>query len=166
MFFSIGAHPGFNFPLLDGESFTDYHLSFNGSERLETSVLEGPYLSNKKQLIAENTTELPLTYDLFKNDALIFEHMNTNEISIRSHKHNKFVKVEFDGFPFVGVWTPGDNAPFLCIEPWYGIADEVNPAKDFKDKREFNLYKRMKHLYVVTASQSDTTYPLLQKIFK
>ena len=28
-----------------------------------------------------------------------------------------------------------DNAPFLCIEPWYGIADEVNPAKDFKDKR-------------------------------
>ena len=33
--------------------------------------------------------------------------MNTNEISIRSHKHNKFVKVEFDGFPFVGVWTPG-----------------------------------------------------------
>ena len=135
MFFSIGAHPGFNFPLLDGESFTDYHLSFNGSERLETSVLEGPYLSNKKQLIAENTTELPLTYDLFKNDALIFEHMNTNEISIRSHKHNKFVKVEFDGFPFVGVWTPGDNAPFLCIEPWYGIADEVNPAKDFKDKK-------------------------------
>ena len=50
---------------------------------------------------------MPLTYDLFKNDALIFEHMNTNEISIRSHKHNKFVKVEFDGFPFVGVWTPG-----------------------------------------------------------
>ncbi len=135
MFFSIGAHPGFNFPLLDGESFTDYHLSFNGLERLETSVLEGPYLSNKKQLIAENTTELPLTYDLFKNDALIFEHMNTNEISIRSHKHNKFVKVEFDGFPFVGVWTPGNNAPFLCIEPWYGIADEVNPAKDFKDKK-------------------------------
>ena len=47
MFFSIGAHHGFNFPLLEGESFTDYHLSFNGSERLETSVLEGPYLSNK-----------------------------------------------------------------------------------------------------------------------
>ena len=81
--------------------------------------------------------------------------MNTNEISIRSHKHNKFVKVEFDGSPFVGVWTPGDNAPFLCIEPWYGIADEINPAKDFKDKREFNRYKRMKHLHVVIASQSD-----------
>ena len=56
-----------------------------------------------------------------------------------------------------------DNAPFLCIEPWYGIADEVNPAKDFKNKREFNLYKRMKHLHVVTASQSDNFYPLLQK---
>ncbi|MED0985586.1 aldose 1-epimerase family protein [Bacillus paramycoides] len=135
MFFSIGAHPGFNCPLLAGESFADYHLSFNGSERLETSILEGPFLSNEKELIAENTKELPLTYDLFKNDALIFENMNTNEISIRSHKHNKFVKVAFDGFLFVGVWTPGDNAPFLCIEPWYGIADEIKQAKDFKEKK-------------------------------
>ena len=73
MFFSIGAHPGFNFPLLEDESFTDYHLSFNGSERLETSVLEGPYLSNKKQLIAESTNKLPLTYDLFKTMRLFLK---------------------------------------------------------------------------------------------
>ncbi|MBO1624527.1 aldose 1-epimerase family protein [Bacillus arachidis] len=135
MLFSIGAHPGFNCPLIEGESFTDYHLSFNGSEHLETSVLKGPFLSKEKQLVVENKTELPLTYDLFKNDALIFENMNTNEISIRSHKHNKFVKVAFEGFPFVGVWTSGTDAPFLCIEPWYGIADEVEPAKDFKEKK-------------------------------
>ncbi|CAI8728718.1 LACX protein [Bacillus pseudomycoides] len=135
MFFSIGAHPGFNCPLIEGESFTDYHLSFNGPEHLETNVLKGPFLSKEKQLMVENKTELPLTYDLFKNDALIFENMNTNEISIRSHKHNKFVKVAFEGFPFVGVWTLGNDAPFLCIEPWYGIADEVEPAKDFKEKK-------------------------------
>ncbi|MDM5187913.1 aldose 1-epimerase family protein [Bacillus sp. DX4.1] len=135
MYFSIGAHPGFNCPLLEGEAFTDYHLSFSSLERLETSVLEGPFLSKEKQLIAESTTELPLTYDLFKNDALIFENMNKNEIFIRSHKHDKFVKVAFEGFPFVGVWTPGNDAPFLCIEPWYGIADELEPAKDFKKKK-------------------------------
>lgn len=135
MFFSIGAHPGFNCPLVEGESFTDYHLSFNGLEHLETSILKGPFLSKEKQLIVENKAELPLTYDLFKNDALIFENMNTNEIAIRSHKHNKFVKVAFEGFPFVGVWTPGNDAPFLCIEPWYGIADEVEPAKAFKEKK-------------------------------
>ncbi|WP_026591796.1 aldose 1-epimerase family protein [Bacillus sp. UNC437CL72CviS29] len=135
MLFSIGAHPGFNCPLIEGESFTDYHLSFNRPEHLETSVLKGPFLSKEKQLVVENKTELPLTYDLFKNDALIFENMNTNEISIRSHKHNKFVKVAFEGFPFVGVWTSGNDAPFLCIEPWYGIADEVEPAKDFKEKK-------------------------------
>ncbi|KEK24744.1 aldose 1-epimerase family protein [Bacillus gaemokensis] len=135
MFFSIGAHPGFNCPLVEGESFTDYYLAFNGSEYLETSVLEGPFLSKEKQLIADSTTELPLTYDLFKNDALIFENMNTNEISIRSHKHNRFVKVTFEGFPFVGVWTPENDAPFLCIEPWYGIADEITPAKEFKEKK-------------------------------
>ncbi|MEH7457969.1 aldose 1-epimerase family protein [Bacillus sp. JJ1127] len=135
MFFSIGAHPGFNCPLVEGGSFTDYHLSFHGPEHLETSILEGAFLSKEKRLIAKNTTELPLTYDLFKNDALIFENMNTSEISIRSHKHNKFVKVAFEGFPFVGVWTQSNDAPFLCIEPWYGIADELEPAKDFKEKK-------------------------------
>ncbi|HDR7211918.1 TPA: aldose 1-epimerase family protein [Bacillus cytotoxicus] len=135
MFFSIGAHPGFNCPLVESTSFTDYYLAFRGPEYLETSILEGPFLSKEKQLIVDHASELPLTYDLFKNDALIFENMNTNEIAIRSHKHNKFVKVTFTSFPFVGVWTPGNNAPFLCIEPWYGIADEVNRAKDFKEKK-------------------------------
>lgn len=135
MYFSIGGHPGFNCPLREGESFTDYYLSFSEKETLETSVLEGPFLSDKRLVIAEDATELPLTYDLFKNDALIFEHMKEQEIAIRSRNHNKFVKVSFKGFPFVGVWTPGEDAPFLCIEPWYGIADEVNPAKDIKEKK-------------------------------
>lgn len=135
MYFSIGGHPGFNCPLREGETFTDYYLSFSEQETLETSILEGPFLSDKKVVIAEETTELPLTYDLFKNDALIFEHMKKQEMTIRSHNHNKFVKFSFEGFPFVGVWTPGEGAPFLCIEPWYGIADEVNPAKDITEKK-------------------------------
>ncbi|PHA03540.1 LACX protein [Bacillus pseudomycoides] len=141
MYFSIGGHPGFNCPLLPNESFTDYYLSFSAPEHLETSVLEGPFLSKNKLIVAEKTTELPLTYDLFKNDALIFENMNKNEIAIRSHKHNKFIKVAFEKFPFVGVWTPGNDAPFLCIEPWYGIADEVEPAKDFKEKKGIQMLK-------------------------
>ncbi|MGF9966619.1 aldose 1-epimerase family protein [Bacillus rhizoplanae] len=141
MYFSIGGHPGFNCPLLPNESFTDYYLSFSTPEHLETSVLEGPFLSKNKLLVVERTTELPLTYDLFKNDALIFENMNKNEIAIRSHKHNKFIKVSFEGFPFVGVWTPGNGAPFLCIEPWYGIADEIEPVKDFKEKKGIQILK-------------------------
>ncbi|MCP1123244.1 aldose 1-epimerase family protein [Bacillus sp. 3103sda1] len=141
MYFSIGGHPGFNCPLLSNESFTDYYLSFSTLEHLETSVLEGPFLSKNKLIVAEETTKLPLTYDLFKNDALIFENMNKNEIAIRSHKHNKFIKVAFEGFPFVGVWTPGDGAPFLCIEPWYGIADEVEPVKDFTEKKGIQMLK-------------------------
>ena len=141
MYFSIGGHPGFNCPLLPNESFTDYYLSFGIPERLEASVLEGPFLSKQKLVVAEEATELALTYDLFQNDALIFENMCKKEITIRSHNHNKFVKVSFEGFPFVGVWTPGNDAPFLCIEPWYGIADELEPAKDFKEKKGIQMLK-------------------------
>ncbi|ENQ3080360.1 aldose 1-epimerase family protein [Bacillus cereus] len=141
MYFSIGGHPGFNCPLLPNESFTDYYLSFSTPERLESSVLEGPFLSKHKLVVAEEATELPLACDLFQNDALIFENMRKNEITIRSHNHKKFVKVSFEGFPFVGVWTLENNAPFLCIEPWYGIADELDPAKDFKEKKGIQMLK-------------------------
>ena len=141
MYFSIGGHPGFNCPLLPNESFTDYYLSFGTPERLEASVLEGPFLSKQKLVVAEEATELPLTYDLFQNDALIVENMRKNEMTIRAHNHNKFVQVSFEGFPFVGVWTQGKDAPFLCIEPWYGIADELEPAKDFKEKKGIQMLK-------------------------
>jgi galactose mutarotase-like enzyme len=36
------------------------------------------------------------------------------------------LKVNFDGFPSLGIWTK-TQAPFLCIEPWFGYSDtEVN----------------------------------------
>jgi galactose mutarotase-like enzyme len=131
--FSIGAHPAFNVPLLEDESFEDYCLQFEEKEDLETIKLEGSYRNGKKELLATNITELPLTRDLFKDDALIFEKLNKNIISLRSKKHHNFVKVEFEGFPYVGIWTT-QSAPFICIEPWYGIADEIGPVKEMQDR--------------------------------
>ncbi|MEH7348862.1 aldose 1-epimerase family protein [Gottfriedia acidiceleris] len=131
--FSIGAHPAFNIPLMENETFEDYYLQFEEEERLETIKLEGPYRSGKRELIAQNIKKLPLTRDLFKDDALIFEKLNKNVLTIRSKNHNNKIKVDFEGFPYVGIWTT-QTAPFLCIEPWYGIADEIGPVKEMKNK--------------------------------
>ena len=39
----------------------------------------------------------------------------------KSDKGKRGLKFSFEGFPYMGIWTkPG---PFICIEPWYGIAD-------------------------------------------
>ncbi|WP_192603178.1 aldose 1-epimerase family protein [Bacillus sp. OAE603] len=135
--FSIGAHPAFNVPLLENESFEDYYIQFEENEKIETIKLEGSYRNGKRELIADKTNVLPLTRELFKDDALILEKLNKNSISIHSKNHSSYVKVDFEGFPYVGIWTT-KTAPFVCIEPWYGIADEAGPVKEMKNRLGVN----------------------------
>ncbi|ECB9719349.1 aldose 1-epimerase family protein [Listeria monocytogenes] len=135
IYFSIGAHPAFHLPLTDGTTFEDYYLDFGTEENLETLCLEGPYRSGEiKKIIDEPARYLPLSYDLFKNDALIFEALKQKEMTIKSDKTSHFVKVSFPEFPFVGVWTAKPGTPFLCIEPWYGIADGAGESVELRDK--------------------------------
>ncbi|MFP3326394.1 aldose 1-epimerase family protein, partial [Planococcus sp. SIMBA_160] len=49
------------------------------------------------------------------------------------------VEIDLSGFPFVGIWSPYDQekrtmAPFVCIEPWYGIADMEGTNGQYKEK--------------------------------
>ena len=37
----------------------------------------------------------------------------------------------------VGIWTK-QNAPFLCIEPWCGLADSNNHNGDLEEKEGMN----------------------------
>ncbi|EEP6724843.1 aldose 1-epimerase family protein [Listeria monocytogenes] len=135
IYFSIGAHPAFNLPLTDGTTFEDYYLDFGTEENLETLCLEGPYRSGEiKKVVDKSAQYLPLSYDLFKNDALIFEALKQKEMTIKSDKTPHFVKVSFPEFPFVGVWTAKPGTPFLCIEPWYGIADGAGESVELRDK--------------------------------
>ncbi|MBC1515268.1 aldose 1-epimerase family protein [Listeria immobilis] len=135
IYFSIGAHPAFNLPLVEGTAFEDYYLDFGTEEKLETLCLEGPYRSGEIQDITGKPTQiLPLSYDLFKNDALIFEGLHKKEITIKSNKTPHFVQVAFQEFPFVGIWTAKEGTPFLCIEPWFGIADGVGNSVELRDK--------------------------------
>ncbi|MCO85557.1 aldose 1-epimerase family protein [Listeria monocytogenes] len=135
IYFSIGAHPAFNLPLTDGTTFEDYYLDFGTEENLETLCLEGPYRSGEiKKVVDKPAQYLPLSYDLFKNDALIFEALKQKEMTIKSDKTPHFVKVSFPEFPFVGIWTAKPGTPFLCIEPWYGIADGAGESVELRDK--------------------------------
>ena len=34
----------------------------------------------------------------------------------------------------MGIWSQNEHSPFVCIEPWHGVADKENATWDFKDK--------------------------------
>lgn len=132
--FCLGGHPAFNCPIMEGESYEDYYLEFETEETVETTLLSDKgLLTNKKRKVLENTKRLPLHSRLFDNDALIFRDLKSSSVSLKSNKTNFCIKVAFSDFPFLGVWAkPG--APFVCIEPWIGVADHENTNGAFNTK--------------------------------
>jgi galactose mutarotase-like enzyme len=125
VFFSVGAHPAFAVPFLDGEAYEDYYLEFEKAEPLETSMLSADgYFTGETKLVPTDGNRLPLTKNLFDEDALVFKHINSRSVSIRCTKNGHAVTITYEEFPYLGIWAkPG--APFVCIEPWLGCADSV-----------------------------------------
>lgn len=131
MYFSIGAHPAFNCNISEG----DKYIEFEQEETLDsyTINLENGLIDKERKPILKNKKKLLLTYHLFKQDALVFDNIKSHSICIVDNKTNEKVKVTIKDFPYLGIWTP--KAPFLCIEPWYGIADSVDFSGNLKDKK-------------------------------
>ncbi|CAH2714744.1 Protein LacX, plasmid [Neobacillus rhizosphaerae] len=144
MYFSIGAHPAFRIPLLENETIEDYSLHFIAAANKNVMEYEIKNSLIDEKGMANDLSMIQLTDSLFEHDALIYS--NINQITLASHKSNHGVEVIFEEFPFVGVWskymdTGGKMAPFVCIEPWYGIADTYNTTGNLKKKFGINKLK-------------------------
>lgn len=133
MYYSIGAHPAFN---IDGD-FEDFSLIFDDEKDLETYKLEKDLFSGKTEILKLNGNILPLQYELFEEDALVFKNFATKSLTLA--KNNESVmKVSFPNFPYLGIWTKKD-APFICIEPWLGIADNANTSGKIEEKEGIQI---------------------------
>ncbi|MGL4521565.1 MAG: aldose 1-epimerase family protein, partial [Bacilli bacterium] len=77
---------------------------------------------------------IPLTADTFKRDALIYKGYEKAEMQVRSSKSEHGVSVAFAGFPYVGVWSMPNCAPYVCIEPWMGHSHVEGFTGDFEEK--------------------------------
>lgn len=136
--FSVGAHPAFKVPLIDGTSFSDYYLLFNETENAGKYPLSKDGLIEKEPIpFLININKLALAKELFYKDALVFKHLASNNISIVSDKTTHGLKVVFDDFPYMGIWNAKD-ADFVCIEPWCGIADVVDTTQQLDQKEGIN----------------------------
>lgn len=126
MYFSLGAHPAFNCKIGD-------KLSFDLEETLETEKIDlvrslrlpetFPVLNNEKDIV--------ITEDIFKEDALILHGIKSENITL--HTDNVSIKFNLGNAPYLGIWAkPG--APYVCIEPWWGVNDSAEKKDDFSQK--------------------------------
>lgn len=134
IYFSVGAHPAFICPLNLEEKFDDYYLEFDEVESAERHLLSNGLFNNKTESVLESSNQLPLTYGLFEKDAIVFKNLKSTTVSLKSKKSNNGVKFSFNGFPYLGIWTKNFGAPFLCIEPWCGLADNEKASGYLSEK--------------------------------
>ena len=140
LYFSVGAHPAF---AIDG-NFEDFELEFDNNQPLISHQLENDLFSGKTVEIPLKHKILPLNYDLFESDALVFKNSTTSNITLLKNKKPQ-ISVHFKDFPYLGIWTKR-NAPFLCIEPWLGIADSQNTTGNLIQKEGIQKVSGNSHL--------------------
>ena len=134
MYFSVGAHPAFNCPLQPNELFTDYELIFPSEKLLTVNLLNDGLITDQTKEIELNNHKLNLSMELFNRDALVCLNKQIEEVHLISSKTNHGVSLASVNWPYYGIWTKKDTEHFVCLEPWYGIADSVDADGDIIKK--------------------------------
>jgi galactose mutarotase-like enzyme len=130
---SIGYHPGFRWPLPYGEPRADHFIEFAVDEGPSIRRLDADgLLSPQRHPTPLSHRRLALDDALFRDDVVIFDEIHSRSVSYGAGKGPR-IRVSYPDAHYLGVWTrPG--APFICIEPWQGIADEAGFSGDFRNK--------------------------------
>ena len=127
MYYSFGAHPAFNCAIGD-------YLEFNKDTELTTERIDhDSILIEEKFPVEMDGNKVVITKDIFVDDALILSNYNSDVVTLKSNNHSREVKFNFKS-PLLGIWAkPG--APYVCIEPWWGVNDNYDKKDDFSQKR-------------------------------
>jgi len=133
IYFSIGGHPGFNCPLNSGEKLTDYFIEFEKAETAERHLLTEGLVTGKTEKILNKEKVLGLNEDLFKADAIVLKNLNSSYLKLKNKASDYELIFNFRGFPYLGIWKKSE-APFICIEPWYGLADRITFDGSLEEK--------------------------------
>ncbi len=128
MYYSVGGHPAF---FLD-EPLKNYYLEFDRAIQLDRHELNGSYFSGRTRDYGFSN-RLELTNDLFENDAFVLKQPAFKSVSLKHVNGNTLIQMDCNSWTAIGFWTKKD-APFICIEPWWGWADHSDSSGKLEEK--------------------------------
>lgn len=139
MYFAIGAHPGFNVPLDQNTRFDDYYLEFSPKQQRTFIPVTAEVLLQTDRTVELMDNSYPLNREMFNEGVLIWETKGNTRVELKSDKTKKAVIFDYTDMPYLGVWSPyPQNAPFICIEPWCGVADTFDTNGKYDEKLGIN----------------------------
>ena len=127
MYFSLGAHPAFNCSVGDFIAFPQDQTARAYRLRSDCGLL-----TDEKITEGIKDHYFAITPDAFTQDALIFEGLRSDEV-ILYRNNTPCVTVNYGNAPCLGIWAK-PNAPYVCIEPWYGMDDSASVSGELSEK--------------------------------
>ncbi len=152
----VGAHPGFNLPLFEGDSFEDYTVEFEKEEKDEAYRIdeEGLVDDSRFDNIFQNGRKIPLDHSIFNTGALIFQQMNSRSVKLYN-KEGRGIRMDYPDFSYFGIWQmPNIKPHYLCLEPWTGMNDCYSEDGVYTHKRGVTILKpgeERVHTFTVTT---------------
>ena len=148
MYFSIGGHPGFLMP--EGIRKEDCLFTFPGKAELQYfSANDNGYMMPQvktlpvKDGFAAWQTDIP--------DTWVFEDHQVQTVGIALPDGTPFVTMHCETFPMLAIWANPDG-PFVCLEPWYGRADDdgfTGTVDQKKDMQCLNAGEKQEIAYAI-----------------
>jgi len=137
--FQIGGHPAFMIPGMKEGDEVKGTVCFDNKGKLERLIgnMKGCIIPGRFDVGSKDGI-WHFTEDSFKEDCVIIDKSQVKQVALLDEEGQPSVTVDMKT-PCVGIWAPyGKHAPFVCIEPWYGIHDKVEYSGDFRQKYLMN----------------------------
>ena len=125
MYYEVGGHEGYNLTFENNKIMDDYYIKFSDSS-VYTYTTDSVIMVNKDlKEIDMVDKKLYLKPEVFKNDALILDcsRLKDRNVTLECGKKSRKVKVTFDDFDYLGIWTRPFYSNYVCIEPWSSLPD-------------------------------------------
>lgn len=134
MSFHIGAHPGFYYPDFNPSDPVHGYLLFDRTSLTTQLIKEKGCIGEETMEVATDSEGMvPIKSDTFDIDTIILADSQVHRVSLLGKDRRPYLSVLFDA-PVVGIWSKCHQAPYVCIEPWWGRADRIGFEGDFSER--------------------------------
>lgn len=133
MLYSLGEHPGYSIP----SAGSGCYLQFSSKENADRWLLDDEIIDHSEPFLNGDT--IPITPELFCRGALIFKSLKSTSVTL-CREEGRSVTVSLDGWDHLGIWAK-PNAPYVCIEPWCGLASSKWSSYEFSEKESIHILK-------------------------
>lgn len=159
IYYEFGGHPALKvsgYETSDGFEYDNTKVEFDTSLEIDKYYLDdtGSYI------IGKGINKIPREVYLKKNiisdsKTLIFDAKNIDNVILTTNGYS--FKFDISEAEILAFWCDPKYGDYICIEPWWGIPDIINPNLELKDKplmHSLNPFESEEKGYTIVISKN------------